>query len=173
MKKQNQNPVLTSFRYSFCSEETYPGPWFSRESFQVIHFVDSGPAFCREKYRGHSSPTPLSAVVSMSHHNSTIYYMRLLLQAGERTIFDWCPLPEGNRLLSSCLLSFLVFPCFEFNFDGHVIGCMSTHITMYSAFFHRSWAHALSFSLIGAISIVMLARDVFHSSHHVTCPVLP
>ena len=44
--------VLTPFRYSFCSEEAYPGPGFSRESFQATHFVDSGPAFCREKIPG-------------------------------------------------------------------------------------------------------------------------
>jgi hypothetical protein len=44
MKKQKQNLVLTSFRYSFCSEEACPGPGFSRESFQATRFLDSGPA---------------------------------------------------------------------------------------------------------------------------------
>ena len=52
-EKNKFNPVLTPFRHSFCSEEAYPRPGLSRESFQATHFVDSGPAFCREKYRGH------------------------------------------------------------------------------------------------------------------------
>ena len=35
-----------------CFNPFYPGPGFSRESFQATHFVDSGPAFCREKIPG-------------------------------------------------------------------------------------------------------------------------
>ena len=52
-RKTESNPCFNFFRYSFCSEEAYPRPGLSRESFQATHFVDSGPAFCREKYRGH------------------------------------------------------------------------------------------------------------------------
>ena len=55
-QKNDSTPVLTFFGIHFVNNElihAYPRPARSRESFQATHFVDWGPAFCKEKYQGH------------------------------------------------------------------------------------------------------------------------